>query len=101
MLNLLFDRTSKKRADWLQEVRTDAVALKAQQEAVSKARREEMWEIERRRRADLARMQAERDRQQRIMFTVLGLIIAAIIICVGIAMANALTQSPAPPLYPF
>ncbi len=101
MLNLLFARTTKQRADWLQEVRTDAATLKAQQEEVSKARREDMWARERRRRADLAQMRAKRDRQHRIMFTALGLIIAAIIIGVGIAIATAMIRTPAPPLYPF
>ncbi len=101
MLGMLFTRTTGKRSDWLQEVRQDATKIKARQEAVSEARRAEMWKIERRRREKLAENQTERDRQQRIMFTILGVIIVLIVVGICVTLAISLTQTPDPFPTPF
>ena len=101
MLDALFDRASKQRADWLREVREEASEVKAQQEAISEAHLAEMWAVERQRRKALAEAQAERDREHRIMFTVLGVVIAIIVIGVLVAVAISLTQPPAPSFHPF
>ena len=101
ILGSLFSRITGTRGDWLGQARESASTIKAQQEATSKAQLTEMWAIERRRREDLARAQAERDRQQRIIFTVLGIIVAIIIVGTLIAMAISLTQPPVPSPYPF
>ena len=101
ILGSLFSRITGTRGDWLSHARESASTIKAQQEATSKAQLTKMWTIERRRREDLARAQAERDRQQRIIFTVLGIIVAIIIVGTLIAMGISLTQPPVPSPYPF
>ena len=53
-----------------------------------------MWEIERRRREKLRKNQIERDRQQRVMFIIVGIIIACVVVGVCITLAISLTQTP-------
>lgn len=101
ILGSLFDRITTTRGDWLRQVRESASTIKTQQEATADAQMAEMWEIERRRREALAQAQAERDRQQRIIFTVLGVIVAFIVVGTLIAVAVSLTQTPVPSPYPF
>jgi predicted amidophosphoribosyltransferase len=100
VLGSLFDRVTTTRGDWLSQVRESAPTIKAQQEAISQAQLAEMWGVERRRREALARAQAERDRQQRILFTVLGVIIVIIIVGTLIAVVVSMTQTPVPSAYP-
>ncbi|MCP4536776.1 MAG: zinc-ribbon domain-containing protein [Chloroflexi bacterium] len=99
-LQVLFARASQQRSDWLDELREDASDIKVQQEAASQARLAEMWTVERQRRQELAEARAERDRQQRIILTVLGVVIAIIVVGVFISIAVSLTQPPES-LYPF
>ena len=94
MLGMLFARTTGKRGDWLQEVRQDATNIKTRQEAASETQRARMWEIERRRREKLRKNQIERDRQQRVMFIIVGIIIACVVVGVCITLAISLTQTP-------
>ncbi len=101
MLGMLFTRTTRKRADWLREVRQDATKIKARQEAVAETQRARMWEIERRRRVKLRESQDKRDRQQRIMFTILGVIIALIVVGICVTLAISFTQTPSPLPSPF
>ena len=98
VLGSLFDRVTSTRSGWLDEVREEATELKAQQEAVADAQLAEMWEIERRRREAMARAQAELDRQQRLVFTVIGIVVALciIVIIVSLVVGTIRGQSPYP-----
>lgn len=82
ILDALFDRVTGTRADWLRQVREEAPAIKAQEEAASRARLAEMWAADERRREALARAQAERERQERILVVVTLVIVALVIIVV-------------------
>ena len=101
LLDILFARAAQQRSDWLDEVREDASEIKAQQEAASQAQLAQMWEVERQRRKSLAEARAERDRQQRIILTVIGVVVALIVIGVLVSIVLSLSQPPAPSLYPF
>jgi hypothetical protein len=100
ILGSLFDRVTSTRGGWLDELREEATELKARQEAVADAQLAEMWEIERRRREAMARAQAERDRQLRVIFTVVGIIAALGIVALVVALALDSLQGQNPfPLY--
>ena len=101
MLDVLFARASQQRSDWLDQVREEAPVVKAQQEAASQAQMAELWAIERQRRQALTEAQAARDREHRIMFTALGVVVAIIVIGMLIAIGISLTQPTDPSLYPF
>jgi ribosomal protein L40E len=100
-LSVLFARAAQRRSDWMDDLREGASEIKAQQEAASQAQLAELWDAERQRRKALAEARAERDRQQRIIMTVLSVVIGIIVIGVLGAIAISLTQPPAPLLSPF
>jgi hypothetical protein len=101
ILGSLFNRVTSTRGGWLDEVREEATELKAQQEAVADTQLAEMWEIERRRREAMARAQAKRDRQLRVIFTVIGFIAAFGIIALVVALALETLQGQNPYPLPF
>jgi hypothetical protein len=101
ILGSLFERVTSTRSGWLDEVREEATELKAQQEAIADTQLAEMWEIERQRREALARAQAERDRQQRLILTAIGIIAALCIIAVIIALVSGALQGSSPFPLPF
>jgi RNA polymerase subunit RPABC4/transcription elongation factor Spt4 len=86
MLDALFARVAGETADWLQQVREQAPAIKAQEEEASQSRLAEMRADEMRRREALAQAQAERDRQQRIIVTVTVAIVALVIVVALISL---------------
>jgi predicted amidophosphoribosyltransferase len=98
MLETLFTRVTGDVADWLREQRDQAPALKAQQEAASQARLAAMWAAEARRQEALAEAQAERDRQQRVMWIVAVVVLVIFAICILLAIVVNSVQSPH--LYP-
>jgi len=101
MLEALFARATGATADWLQQQRDAAPAIKAQEEAASQARLAKMWAAEERRREELARAQAERDRQQGIIVAVTVAIVALLVIAVIIVVAITTSGAPNPHFYPF
>jgi hypothetical protein len=96
ILGSLFDRVTSTRSGWLEEVREEATELKTQQEAVADAQLAEMWKIERRRREAVARAQAERNRQQRLVFTVIGIVAALSIIVIIVFLVIGALRGPSP-----
>lgn len=93
VLDAVFARATGGSTHWLRQTREEAAAVKAQEEAASQKRLAEMWAIEQRRREELARAQAERDRQMRILWY------AAVVffgIVVTIVIIIALLKSPHP-----
>jgi ribosomal protein L40E len=96
ILGSLFERVTSTRSGWLDEVRHEATGLKAQQEAVADAQLAEMWEIERRRREAMARAQAERDRQQRLIITAIGIVAVLCIIAIVVSLVIGALQNPSP-----
>lgn len=91
-LDMLFARATGEAAHRLRQTPEDMATIKARQEEASQARLAEMWAAEQRRREELARAQAERDRQIRILWiaaAILFFIIVAILIVVSVLMNNA------------
>ncbi len=80
VLGPLFERVVRRRGDWLDETRTEAERIKAQEEAASQARMAQMWEIEERRLEALARARAERERQHRILWAITAVIFLIIVV---------------------
>jgi hypothetical protein len=101
MLDALFARVTGEAAGWLQEVREEASALKAQQEAGSQARLAEMWAVEARRREALAQARAERDRQERLIITATAIFVALVVIVVLVVMAITVSGTRSPCGCPF
>jgi len=101
MLEALFARATLATADWLQQQRDKAPAIKAQQEAASQARLAKMWAVEERRREELARAQSERDRQQGIIITATVVIVAVLVIAALVVVALTVSRTPSPRFYPF
>lgn len=99
ILEALFARIAGTRTDWLRQVREGAPVLKAQEETASQARLAEMWEAEARRREDLERARAERDRQQRVLWTVA--IVVLVIVLALIALTLVISSPPSPHVYPY
>lgn len=94
ILESLFARVTGASADWLRRVHEEAPAIKAQEEAASRARLAEMWAAEARRREVLAQVQAERERQERILATVA---VATVVVIIAMLVILAMvTGSPAP-----
>jgi hypothetical protein len=83
------------RADWLRQVREEAPAIKAQEEATSQTRLAEMWDAEARRRETLAQAQVEQKRQERPIVAVAIAVVVIVIIAVLVALA-IMTRGPAP-----
>jgi ribosomal protein L40E len=100
ILEALFARVTGTRAEWLRQVREEAPAVKAQEEAASQARLAEMWAAEKRRREDMARVRAERDRQQRILVTVTVAVVVVVVVVILVALAIATLRPPSPCVYP-
>ncbi|MFQ6100476.1 MAG: zinc ribbon domain-containing protein [Anaerolineae bacterium] len=94
ILESLFARVTGTRAGWLREIREEAPAIKAQQEATSRARLADMWAADARRREALARAQAERDRQQRIMWNVALVVLIIVVVLIILAIVISRIQSP-------
>jgi ribosomal protein L40E len=101
ILDPLFARVTGARGDWLRQIREEAPAIKAQEEAASQSRLTEMWAAEARRREALAQAQAEQERQQRIIITVTIAIVAFVIVVVLIALAVTMSRTPGPYFYPY
>lgn len=101
ILEALFARATVATADWLQQQRDEAPAIKAQQAAASQARLAKMWATEEHRREELARAQAERDRQQEIIVTATVVIVTLLIIATLIIVALTVSRTPSPHFYPF
>ena len=99
ILESLFARVTGTTADWLRQVREEAPALKAQEEAASQARMAEMWAAERDRREALARAQAECERQERFIVAVTITIVALVIAVVITALAITTRSIPSPHPY--
>ena len=99
ILSSLFDRVTTRPGGWLDDVRQEATILKTEQTELADAQLAEMWEIEKRRREALARAQAERDRQQRVLFTLIGVIAALLIIAGLISLILQTAQGQSPVLY--
>ncbi len=93
MLDAVFARATGGSTHWLRQTREEAAAVKAQEEAASQKRLAEMWAIEQRRREELARAQAERDRQMRILWYA---VVVFFCIVVAIVIIVALLKSPHP-----
>ncbi len=91
VLDAVFTRATGEPAYWLHQTRTEAAAVKAQEEAASQKRLAEMWAIERRRREELAQAQAERDRQARILWgiVVAFFFIVALVVIIVAVLTNA------------
>lgn len=96
MLEALFARATGTTADWLQQQRDAAPAIKAQEEAASQTRLAKMWAAEERRREELARAQTERDRQQKIIVTITIAIVALLVIAAIIVVAITTSGAPSP-----
>ena len=96
MLEALLTRATGATADWLQQQRDAAPAIKAQEEAASQARLAKMWAAEERRREELGRAQAERDRQQKIIVTITIAIAALLVIATVIVAAITASGAPSP-----
>jgi len=101
MLEALFARATSATADWLQQQRDKAPAIKAQQEAESQARLAKMWAVEECRREELVRAQSERDRQQEIIVTATVVIVAVLVIAALVVVALTVSRTPSPHFYPF
>ena len=86
VLDALFARVAGETAGWLQQVREQAPAIKAQQEEASQSRLAEMRADEMRRREAMARAQVERDRQQRIIVTVTVAIVALVFVVAFVSL---------------
>ena len=101
ILDSLFARVTGTRVDWLRQVREEAPAIKAEQEEASQARLADMWAAEERRREELARARAERDRQQRIIVGVTVAIVTIVVVAVLVALVIAVSRTPGPSFHPF
>ena len=94
MVDAMLVRATKGTADRLQELREDATAIKAQEEAASQARLTEMWAVEARQRDALARAQTERERQERMLITAAVVIVAVIVVAVLVMLAIEALHAP-------
>jgi len=92
VLDQLFERVTTTRTDWLRQVREEASAIKAQDEAASQARLAEMWATDERRREAIAQARAERDRQQRVMWSVALVVIVIFVVLVIVAIVIGRVQ---------
>jgi len=92
----LFVRATKVTADRLQELREEATAIKAQEEAASQVRLAEMWAVEARQREALARAQVERARQERMLMTAAIVVVAFIVVAVLVTLAIGALSAPGP-----
>jgi predicted amidophosphoribosyltransferase len=99
ILDSLFARVTGRRAEWLRQLREEAPAIKVQQEEASQARLAGMWADETRRREELARARAERDRQQRIIVGVAVGIVAIIVIAILVTLMITMSRTPGPYSY--
>lgn len=95
ILEALFERVTGTRGGWLRQVRQEAPAIKAQEEAASQARLAEMWATEARRRETLAQARVEQKRQERTIVAVAIAVVVIVIIAVLVALA-IMTSGPAP-----
>jgi len=88
VLDSLFSRVTGVGNEWLREVREGSPALKAQQQSASHARLTGMWADETHRREALARSEAERDRQERILIAA-TIVVAILLVIAIVALAFA------------
>jgi ferric-dicitrate binding protein FerR (iron transport regulator) len=91
LLNSLIDRMQEGMADRLDRQMYEAERIKAQEEAASQSRLEEMWMREHERQRAIAEAKAEQRRQEQMLVRY-ALIGVAIIILVVIVLALVLSQ---------
>lgn len=99
MLGAMFARLAGGTTGWLRQTREEALSIKAREEVASQARLAEMRAADARRREALARAQAERDRQQRIIVAMTVAVVALVILVVLIAFVLTTVCTPGP--YPY
>lgn len=99
MTKATLDRITRKPSDQLRRVRRKGTKIKAQEEAASRARLEEMWAEEERRRRALAEAKAERERRERLIITIgLGVIAFTLLAVIVFAIIRT-SGAPSPPFH--
>lgn len=92
----LFDRLTTRAPDQLRRIRETGAAIKTEEESASRARAAQMWADERAQREAWERVQAERDRRDRLILTVvIALVGVAILLAISVAViSNGRTPLP-------